>query len=265
MIERKIGYKFKNHSLLKTALTHSSFANETSVESNERLEFLGDAILGCIVARFLYDHFPEASEGKLSKMRSAIVSRFNFARLAGELGIDKEILLGKGEELTGGRKRETNLAGAFEALIGAIYLDGGYRKVFQIISRLLKKCLQQKEIFIDYKTKLQELAQKQYKIMPKYKVVFEEGPPHDKCFHVEVKVARKVLGKGHGRNKKEAEQAAAKEGLENLELKEGLENLELKAEPAAKVRETDAIRVKATDAMKKVISGGSFESKRSKH
>jgi ribonuclease-3 len=216
MIEKKLGYKFKNLDLLKTALTHSSYANETSVESYERLEFLGDAVLDCVVARFLYDHFPEASEGKLSKMRSAIVSRVNFARFAVELGIDKEILLGKGEELTGGRQRESNLAGAFEAVIGAVYLEGGYRKAFQIVSRLLKKCIDQKEIFVDYKTKLQELIQKQYRSIPKYKVVHEEGPPHSKCFHVEVRVKRKVLGKGIGRNKKEAEQAAAREGLENL-------------------------------------------------
>ncbi|MBI2485417.1 MAG: ribonuclease III [Deltaproteobacteria bacterium] len=217
MIEKKLHYKFKNQKLLKTALTHSSFANETSVDSNERLEFLGDAVLGFVTARFLYDHFPNASEGKLSKVRSAIVSRLNFARLAQELGIDKEIFLGKGEELTGGRKRESNLAGAFEAVIGAVYLDGGYRKVFKIITHLLKNCLGQKDIFMDYKTKLQELAQKQYKSMPKYKVVLEEGPPHDKCFHVEVKVTRKVLGKGFGRNKKEAEQAAAKEVLKYIE------------------------------------------------
>lgn len=218
MIEKKLDYKFKNQELLKTALTHSSFANETSVDSNERLEFLGDAVLGFVTARFLYDHFPKASEGELSKVRSAIVSRLNFARLAQELRIDKEILLGKGEEITGGRKRESNLSGTFEAVIGAIYLDGGYRKVFKIITRLLKDCLDQKNMFMDYKTKLQELAQKHYKSMPKYNVILEEGPPHDKCFHVEVKVTRKVLGKGLGRNKKEAEQAAAKEVLKHLEV-----------------------------------------------
>jgi ribonuclease-3 len=217
MIEKKLDYKFKEQKLLKTALTHSSFANETSVDSNERLEFLGDAVLGFVTARFLYDHFPCASEGKLSKVRSAIVSRLNFARLAQELGIDKEIFLGKGEELTGGRRRESNLAGAFEAVIGAVYLDGGYRKVFKLITRLLKNCLDKEDIFMDYKTKLQELAQKQYRSMPKYKVIQEEGPPHDKCFHVEVKVTRKVLGKGFGKNKKEAEQAAAKEVLRQLE------------------------------------------------
>ena len=218
MIEKKLGYKFRDEGILKTALTHSSFANETSVESNERLEFLGDAVLGFIVARVLYDLFPEAAEGKLSKMRSAIVSRMNFAHFAKELKIDKQILLGKGEEITGGRKRQSNLAGAFEAVIGAIYIDGGYRKVYTIVSRLLKDCLNGKEeIFKDYKTKLQEIAQRQFKKVPKYKVVLEEGPPHDKCFHVEVKLGRRAIGKGVGSNKKQAEQAAAKEGLEEIE------------------------------------------------
>ena len=223
MIEKKLGYKFRDEGILKTALTHSSFANETSVESNERLEFLGDAVLGFIVARVLYDLFPEAAEGKLSKMRSAIVSRMNFAHLAKELKIDKQILLGKGEEITGGRKRQSNLAGAFEAVIGAVYIDGGYRKVYTIVSRLLKDCLNGKEeIFKDYKTKLQEIAQRQFKKVPKYKVVLEEGPPHDKCFHVEVKLGRRAIGKGVGSNKKQAEQAAAKEGLEEIER--GLKN-----------------------------------------
>lgn len=218
MIEKKLGYKFRDEGILETALTHSSFANETSVESNERLEFLGDAVLGFIVARVLYDLFPEAAEGKLSKMRSAIVSRMNFAHFAKELRIDKQILLGKGEEITGGRERQSNLAGAFEAVIGAVYIDGGYRKVYTIVSRLLKDCLNGKEeIFKDYKTKLQETAQRQFKKVPKYKVVLEEGPPHDKCFHVEVKLGRRAIGKGVGSNKKQAEQAAAKEALEEIE------------------------------------------------
>lgn len=218
MIEKKLGYKFKESKLLKTALTHSSYANETSVESNERMEFLGDAVLGFIVARVLYDLFPDAAEGKLSKMRSAIVSRMNFAHFAKELKIDKQILLGKGEENTGGRKRQSNLAGAFEAVIGAIFIDGGYKKVYRIVTRLLKNCLNgNEEIFKDYKTRLQEVAQRQFKKVPKYKVVLEEGPPHDKCFHVEVKLGRKCMGKGIGRNKKQAEQAAAKEGLEYIE------------------------------------------------
>lgn len=218
MIEKKLGYKFKESKLLKTALTHSSYANEISVESNERMEFLGDAVLGFIVARVLYDLFPDAAEGKLSKMRSAIVSRMNFAHFAKELKMDKQLLLGKGEENTGGRKRQSNLAGAFEAVIGAIFIDGGYKKVYRIVTRLLKNCLNgNEEIFRDYKTRLQEVAQRQFKKVPKYKVVLEEGPPHDKCFHVEVKLGRKCMGKGIGRNKKQAEQAAAKEGLEYIE------------------------------------------------
>jgi len=218
MIEKKLGYAFKNPELLKTALTHSSFANEFSTESNERLEFLGDAVLGLIVARILYDNYPKASEGTLSKKRSAIVSRVNFAHFTRELGIHKEIILGKGEEITGGRERESNLAGAFEAVIGAIYLDGGYRKAYNVISRLLSNSIDEEGVFSDYKTRLQELAQKRFKKIPKYKVVFEEGPPHKKSFHVEVKVLKEVFGRGTGHNKKEAEQSAAKEGLLNLGL-----------------------------------------------
>lgn len=217
MIEKKLSYKFRNKELLKTALTHSSYANETSVESNERLEFLGDAVLGFIVARVLFEKFPEDSEGKLSKMRSAIVSSMNFAHFAEELRIDKQILLGKGEENTGGRNRQSNLAGAFEAVIGAIFIDGGYRKTTRVVTKLLKSCLNgEKEIFKDYKTKLQEVAQRRYKKVPKYKVVQEEGPPHEKRFHIEVKLGRKSVGTGAGRNKKQAEQAAAKIGLETI-------------------------------------------------
>ncbi|MFA9408462.1 MAG: ribonuclease III [Candidatus Dadabacteria bacterium] len=218
MIEKKFNYKFKDRELLKTALTHSSYANETSVESNERLEFLGDAVLGFIVAHVLYKRYPDASEGKLSKMRSSIVSRMNFAHLARELKIDKQVLLGKGEENTGGRERESNISGTFEAVIGAIFIDGGYRRVSKIITTLLKNCLNgDEEIFKDYKTKLQEVAQRKFKKVPKYKVVLEEGPPHDKNFHIEVRLGRKSFGKGVGRNKKQAEQEAAKQGLESME------------------------------------------------
>jgi len=218
MIEKKLDYKFKDLELLKTALTHSSYANETSVESNERLEFLGDAVLGFIVAHVLYRRYPDASEGKLSKMRSSIVSRMNFAHLARELKIDKQVLLGKGEENTGGRERESNISGTFEAVIGAIFIDGGYRRVSKIITTLLKNCLNgDEEIFKDYKTTLQEVAQRKFKKVPRYKVVLEEGPPHDKNFHIEVRLGRKSFGKGVGRNKKQAEQEAAKQGLESME------------------------------------------------
>ena len=218
MCEKKLDYKFKDRELLKTALTHSSYANETSVESNERLEFLGDAVLGFVVADVLYKRYPDASEGKLSKMRSSIVSRINFAYFARELRINKQVLLGKGGENTGGRERESNLSGTFEAVIGAIFIDGGYRKVYKVITKLLKNCLNGDEaIFKDYKTKLQEVAQRKFKKVPKYKVVLEEGPPHDKNFHIEVKLGRKTFGKGMGSNKKKAEQEAAKQGLERME------------------------------------------------
>ena len=218
MIEKKLDYKFKDRELLKTALTHSSYANETSVESNERLEFLGDAVLGFVVADVLYKRYPDATEGKLSKKRSSIVSRMNFAHFARELKIDKQMHLGKGEENTGGRQRESNLSGTFEAVIGAVFIDGGYRKVYKVITKLLKSCLNgDEEIFKDYKTKLQEVAQRKYKKVPKYKVVLEEGPPHDKNFHIEVKLGRKTFGKGMGRNKKKAEQQAAKQGLERID------------------------------------------------
>ena len=219
MIEKKLKYKFKNKTLLKTALTHSSHANECSLESNERLEYLGDAILGCVVARELYKLFPEYTEGELSKLRSAIVSRTNFSKFAQELKIDKQILLGKGEENTVGRERDSNLAGAFEALIGAIYLDGGYRKVYKIISQIIKSCLNDNSIFSDFKTRLQEVAQKKYKQIPRYSVVNEEGPPHDKKFYIKVEIASKLKGEGTGKNKKEAEQAAAKQALSLIEKK----------------------------------------------
>lgn len=219
MIEKKINFKFKDKSLLKTALTHSSFANESSVESNERLEYLGDAILGCVVARVLFDMFPNHSEGELSKLRSSIVSRANFAKYAQKLRIDKQVLLGKGEGNTGGRERVSNLAGTFEAVIGAVYIDGGYRKSFNIIKRIIKDCITNEEIFLDFKTKLQEVAQKKFQQIPRYSVVHEEGPPHNKNFHIKVEIDSELMGEGKGKNKKQAEQAAAKVALSKLKKK----------------------------------------------
>lgn len=217
MIEEKLEYKFQNCELLETALTHSSFANETSCESNERLEFLGDAILGCVTARVLYEKFPDATEGELSKLRGSIVSKTNFVRYAQELKIDKQILLGKGEESTGGRERESNLCGTFEAIIGAIYLDGGYKKSYQIISKLVNCTLKNNDIYVDDKTRLQEITQKEFKEIPRYEIVKEEGPPHNKTFYVEVSIKSGLLGKGKGKNKKKAEQSAARKAIKKLE------------------------------------------------
>lgn len=214
MLDEVLGYKFKDREVLKTALTHSSYANEASVESNERLEFLGDSVLGFIVARILFECYPQEPEGVLSKMRGAIVSSSNFAKLAREHELDKEILLGIGEEKSGGRRRDSIIAGAFEAIIGGIYLDGGYDSAKSVVVRITEGCLEKAELFEDYKTKLQELVQKERKCVPRYYVVKEEGPPHKKNFYVDVRVDNSSLGRGVGRNKKEAEQAAAKEALE---------------------------------------------------
>lgn len=218
MIEDKLNYKFKCRDILQTALTHSSYANEHLVESNERLEFLGDAILGFLVAKELYSMFPDSCEGELSKLKGAIVSRANFSLYAKTLGIGEHMLLGKGEESTGGRERDSNLAGAFEAVVAAAYLDGGREKVFEFISKLVKDYVEKGEIFSDYKGKLQEVSQKKFHQMPEYSIMSEEGPLHDRRFHIKVKVASKFGGEGTGKSKKEAEQAAAKEALLNITL-----------------------------------------------
>lgn len=216
MSEQILEYKFKNKELLKTALTHSSFANECSVQSNERLEFLGDAVIGCVTAKLLYKYFPGDPEGNLSKIKSSIVSRDNLAVFAKEINLQDKILLGKGEESTGGRGKMSNLSGAFEAVIGAIYLDSGYTKVYSVISKLITKCLEQNDFEDDYKTNFQEISQKLFKSIPRYKVVLEEGPSHNKSFHVKVEINKKVFGNGCGKSKKSAEQAAARQGLEKL-------------------------------------------------
>ena len=220
MLARKTGYRFKDRSLIEMALTHSSYANEAGVPSNERLEFLGDAVLGCVITWMLYERFPEDNEGALSKRRGAIVCGANFARLAKKLGLDKELRLGKGEETSGGREKESNLAGAFEALIGAVYLDGGFEKARKVIEKVVGPTLDDDSLFSDYKTELQEMAQKCYKRVPRYRVVKEEGPPHARSFHVEVTVAKKKLGRGKGKSKKDAEQAAAKIALQRLKKEE---------------------------------------------
>ena len=216
MLEQILEYKFKDKELLKTALTHSSFANEYSVQSNERLEFLGDAVIGCVTAKVLYQYFPGYPEGNLSKIKSAIVSRENLAVFAKEINLQDEILLGKGEESTGGRGKMSNLSGTFEAVIGAIYLDSGYTRVYSVIAKLINNCLERNNFDDDYKTNFQEISQKLYKSIPRYKVVMEEGPSHNKSFYVEVEINKKVFGNGSGKSKKSAEQAAAREGLEKL-------------------------------------------------
>lgn len=221
MSEKILGYQFKNQDLLETALTHSSFANECSVASNERLEFLGDAVIGCVTAKVLYNNFPDYPEGNLSKIKSSIVSRENLAVFAKDINLDERMLLGKGEETSGGRDKISNLSGAFEAVIGAIYLDSGYTKVYSIISKLINKCLKQNSFDDDYKTNFQEISQKIFKSIPRYKVIQEEGPSHDKSFYVKVEINKKVFGNGCGKSKKSAEQEAARQGLEKIKQMAG--------------------------------------------
>ena len=216
MTHRKLGYEFKDPSLLETALTHSSYANELSCPSNERLEFLGDALLGCVVSVLLYEKYPSYTEGDLSKIRSRVVSGANFAKYAEMLGLGEQIRLGKGEESTGGRERESNNANAFEALIGALYLDAGYEKVFEVVSRLFRDAIEEDDFPRDSKTQLQELSQSVFGKMPEYRVLSEEGPPHERTFTVEVRISSDLAGTGKGRSKRQSEQSAARDALRKL-------------------------------------------------
>ena len=216
MTHRKLGYEFKDPSLLETALTHSSYANEFSCPSNERLEFLGDALLGCVISVLLYEKYPSYTEGDLSKIRSRVVSGANFAKYAGMLGLGERIRLGKGEESTGGRERESNNANAFEALIGALYLDAGYRKTFEVVSLLFREAIEEDDLPRDSKTELQEISRSTFAETPEYRVLSEEGPPHERTFTVEVRISSGLTGTGKGRSKRQSEQSAARDALRKL-------------------------------------------------
>ncbi len=213
---RKLRYEFKEKSLLETALTHSSYANEFECLSNERLEFLGDALLGCIVSVLLYDKYPSYTEGDLSKIKSHVVSGVNFARYAEVLGLGEKIKLGKGEENTGGRERESNKANAFEALIGAVYLDAGYEKTFELVSELFSDAIEENNFPRDSKTELQEISRNLFSETPEYRVLSEEGPEHKKIFTTEVKVYSDIAGIGRGSSKRQSEQAAARDALSKM-------------------------------------------------
>lgn len=217
MTRPKLGYEFKNPSLLETALTHSSYANEFSCSSNERLEFLGDALLGSIVSVLLYEKYPSYTEGDLSKIRSRLVSGANFAKYAAALGLGERIRFGKGEGSTGGRQRESNNANAFEALVGALYLDAGYEKTFEIVSGLFRDAIEQNDFPRDSKTELQEISQSVFGETPEYRVLSEEGPQHERTFTSEVRVAScDLVGTGSGRSRRQSEQSAARDALGKL-------------------------------------------------
>ncbi|MFA5658823.1 MAG: ribonuclease III [Oscillospiraceae bacterium] len=216
--QKILDYTFKNEKLLYEALSHSSFANENKKQrrSNERLEFLGDSVLSIVVSDYLFLHFKHLPEGELTKIRAALVcekSLYNFAR---EIDLGKYIMLGKGEEITGGRERSSILADAFEAVIAAIYLDGGLESARKHILRFIPEDISSNSSvgFNDYKTILQEIVQQNPEEKVEYYLIDESGPDHNKAFSVQVKLNTNVIGEGAGKSKKQAEQMAAKEALE---------------------------------------------------
>ena len=219
-LEKAIGYQFRNITLLQNALSHSSYANERwhdSLKSNERLEFLGDSVLGMVVAEHLYRTFPNRPEGELTRMRADMVCEKTLARVANGLGLGKHLLLGKGEEQGGGRSRESILADAVESVIAACYLDGGMTAAVQFIQKfILVNVPVTKLQNADYKTALQELVQQKKNQVLSYALVGESGPDHDKQFRVELTLNGEVVGMGIGSSKKRAEQAAAQKALELL-------------------------------------------------
>jgi ribonuclease-3 len=216
LFEKTVGYTYKDKKNLLLALTHSSYANESrdkNLESNERLEFLGDAVLNIVISDYIYRNYAWLSEGDMTKARARIVCEASLVQCAAKLGLGSFLLLGKGEEMNGGRSRASILSDAFEAVIGSIYLDGGLEMAGRFIISMLKERLddfRDPGPFFDFKTQLQELVQKKGDDKVTYELVEEKGPDHDKTFVVKVKIGEKESGLGEGRSKKEAEQAAAK-------------------------------------------------------
>ena len=220
-LEERIGYDFKDPNLLLTALTHSSYANESrnTISDNERLEFLGDAVLGMVIADYLYEMFGKYKEGDLTKIRASIVSEGSLAEIARSIELGRFLYLGKGEANTGGRDRDSVLADAVEAIIGAVYLEAGLKQAVDLIIRLFTPIMNKSfegRGFQDYKTNLQEELQKDSDREIVYRVVAERGPDHAKEFVVEVYHDNKAIGTGKGKSKKEAEQRAAREALEKI-------------------------------------------------
>ena len=214
-LEETIGYEFKAKALIMQALTHSSFSNEQKInkyKNYERLEFLGDAVLELLSSRFLFETYSEMSEGQMTRMRSSMVCEPALAFCAHALSLGDYILLGKGEEATGGRKRDSIISDVMEAVLGAIYLDGGIQEAEKFVNKFILSDLEDKQLFYDSKTILQEKVQKVGKSLV-YKLVSETGPDHDKIFVVEARIDGQTVGKGQGRNKKSAEQQAAYEVL----------------------------------------------------
>ena len=219
-LETAIGYRFHNIQLLQNALTHSSYANErwhNSLLSNERLEFLGDSVLGMLVAEYLYRNFPNRPEGELTRMRADMVCEQTLAAAANRIGLGSHLLLGHGEEQGGGRSRNSILADAMESVIAACFLDGGMEAALKVVQQfILVEVPVTKLHNTDYKTKLQELVQQKKNQILSYRLAGQSGPDHDKKFDVEVSLNEKVVGFGSGSSKKRAEQMAARCAIEKL-------------------------------------------------
>ena len=219
-LEAALGYKFQNITLLQNALTHSSYANErwhNSLLSNERLEFLGDSILGMVVASYLFENFPDRPEGELTRMRADMVCETSLAAIAMKIDLGSHLLLGHGEERFGGRTRASILADAVESVIAAAFLDGGMQAAADIITRFVLCDVPVTKLHnTDYKTSLQELVQQKRNQVLCYRMVGESGPDHDKQFTAQVLLNDQVVGQGIGSSKKRAEQDAARVALENL-------------------------------------------------
>ncbi len=224
-LEKKIGYTFKNKDLLNTALTHSSFSNELKsklhrdVECNERLEFLGDSVLSIVVSRYLFLHYDRFPEGELTKLRASVVCEKSLGDIANKIGLGNYLFLGRGEEINGGRERISILADAFEALLGAMFLDSGDNAIDHVAEFLMPLMLEEIELVTnygamkDYKTLLQQIIQQVEGEILEYVLTGETGPAHRKTFSVEARLNSNVIGRGEGKSKREAEQAAAKEAL----------------------------------------------------
>ena len=217
VLQNKLEYKFNNVKLLENALNHSSYANEVrgGVTSNERLEFLGDSVLSVIVASYLFENFKSIPEGELTKLRASLVCEKSLCAFSRQIGIGEFLRLGKGEEKGGGRERDSILADAFEAVLAAIYLDGGMAEAERFVLRYVLPELKHRddEVFKDYKTALQEIIQRNPEESVTYHLIGESGPDHNKVFEVTVNLNSNIIGKGTGRSKKQAEQMAAKEAL----------------------------------------------------
>lgn len=215
-LEKILGVKFKNTALLEEALTHKSFAMEQGgkVAFNERLEFLGDSVLSSAVAHYLFNRYPDVDEGRLSQLKSMLVSRPSLTVWGREIEVGKYLRLSDGENTTGGRDRDSIVGNAMEALLGALYLEAGYEKTQKFIDKLLAK--RKRLVTADHKSRLQEWAQKKYKIPPSYVVSRSFGPDHAKTFEINVAISNEILGSGSGKSKKEAEQAAARDALKRI-------------------------------------------------